>query len=795
MQMTGSWRQQGKAHKHLENCVFLKCKIVVFSHLNGDTITAHGSISSMKATQSKNTLLHLDSKCQLFSCSMDLVSKGADVSAKNADGKTFLDMEIGASRRFQRELESCPQSQITSTLRNNYKSLKNFITLGHDDLCFLLIRRLRFAENLTEPFHPMDIVHLFWEARNQLPVTFKYILDWEIAFHNKTELELQACCKKNVSSNYNLRLFQAILDELPKPLDAAYLLTKLASRLFIVHLLLNFLDFVTDLTLTVDFGLHGTEALEEFPIEYYNCSLSDNTRFPCSLTAIHPASPFIFTLAIFLFGSLAEFVIITSSKGGELYGCHISGICCPQSKMKRNKKAQSNIVDIVIKIYLSLLQPFATQIYEFYVQEFVGFWLSPHGKQGVKMEENRKDCFACRDCESPTCICIVCGRNALLNEETLVKLRNYSSFVRSLSKMVTANTENSLMPLLQMTFLLPYVLLKTSTWTDQDKQDPDFEDDLKESWRFGVTVASISLSVISMSVTLTDMYFAQLGKDQYKSLARWMIYFVSILPQVVSRLLAIQVFVLGDSLVNPEFLLGGFAVVVVAHYAIFFLLHLSWTLMKSRKSRTNLRITLAESALFSFSSLYTMTKFKLDTTDRVIYWETNAEQEVKDCEETFITERNFDCPGMESKTEQERCNVDILRLLFLYGAMLMETIFLISGISTDSLEDIGIQPWKVMATILGLQVLGLYVKSCYYLYLHPWVNLNRREIAFGITAKLIHMTLTALAIIALDVFLLYYLPTATSLWTAIMVGTLTVLLIAVSIFKGSNIYVQKSNSN
>ena len=109
-----------------------------------------------------------------------------------------------------------------------------------------------------------------------------------------------------------------------------------------------------------------------------------------------------------------------------------------------------------------------------------------------------KECPSCRN----DSICVFCARNAN-NVKQLEILKNKAENVESYSKVAIASTENSLMPMIQLSVLFPTIIASFTKDTIAINNVEDF----KNNWIFFGTVFSVSSSILSMAGSQTAKYF------------------------------------------------------------------------------------------------------------------------------------------------------------------------------------------------------------------------------------------------------------------------------------------------
>ena len=118
-------------------------------------------------------------------------------------------------------------------------------------------------------------------------------------------------------------------------------------------------------------------------------------------------------------------------------------------------------------------------------------------------------------------ICVFCSKNATGNERSesmRKKLKEDAFFIKTISKVIVSATENSLMPLVQLSLMFPKMLfwfqkvpkntsLKSCfdsakfNFSNPDNLDmiPKCIENLEPSWVFGFTIASIVMSLLSIN--------------------------------------------------------------------------------------------------------------------------------------------------------------------------------------------------------------------------------------------------------------------------------------------------------
>ena len=120
-------------------------------------------------------------------------------------------------------------------------------------------------------------------------------------------------------------------------------------------------------------------------------------------------------------------------------------------------------------------------------------------------------CIGCKKCENIS-ICVFCGRNA--NDlSQLGILKKKADIVEQYSKIAIASTENTLMPMIQLSIIFPKLIHSFINKPNIQKVK-----DIPENWIFFSTVLSLTFSIISMAGSQTAKYFASFEKAGQRKL-------------------------------------------------------------------------------------------------------------------------------------------------------------------------------------------------------------------------------------------------------------------------------------
>ena len=123
----------------------------------------------------------------------------------------------------------------------------------------------------------------------------------------------------------------------------------------------------------------------------------------------------------------------------------------------------------------------------------------------------------------------------------LEDLKKKAEDVEFYSKVAIASTENSLMPMIQLSVLFPTIIASFTKNTIAINDVQDF----KENWIFFGTVFSVSSSIVSMAGSQTARYFVSCGKEEQKTIANRIFYGSSIILQTLAKVIVYQTFAFG----------------------------------------------------------------------------------------------------------------------------------------------------------------------------------------------------------------------------------------------------------
>ena len=304
----------------------------------------------------------------------------------------------------------------------------------------------------------------------------------------------------------------------------------------------------------------------------------------------------------------------------------------------------------------------------------------------------------------------------------------------TIGKIVTSSTENSFMPLLQLSILFPsFMRLFPATL---DLQDIVSNNTNGVNLRLIVILTSIITSLMSMGIALTETYFSKSGRRTYKTPGRWLLYFSSILFQVVPKIFAYQVFAFGfvpyvagnewgPDLIIPT-LLGLPSVLSILRAIVF---HCTVFKFKEFPKRR-------ESLLFGLATMYVCSendfhyRNALETKDAQNSKNTKTDdlEDQEDIEMQPMLEYNESIFETNlSEKGKTRQNFELCHIIFDTSSFLITLALTITG---ALLLDAEIDRVLFIIVITEMQLFGLLLKSTYYLYVHPWEKLNPKHKLF-----------------------------------------------------------------
>ena len=535
-----------------------------------------------------------------------LLEYSSDPSAKNNDKNTFLAMSLGVSQMLSTYINTRMKSQNIwlTNLRGNEKQLSQFIELEDDSVLFALLNKLNEIGKIEgSDVHPnKDLIGKVWHKEKVLPKSLSELLRWEAAFHdfnlsdsrkNKKCQSVKQCCKLELDPSISYLVYKRIQDDyVYEESNIGYYIRNSFSAVEFILFLFKFLDLAFDIALCFEY-YYFEEFYQDMP-QQEECK--ENFTLACYFYKVERLNLFIVSVAIFLLIVFADAFFVMTCNETSHYKAVLVGKCCwsnVSEKSKNQKMPYWSLITVVNQI--------AAMFYGCFMKTFMRYWKpSEKKKQTIKATQSMdiealSECSHCKNCPKDDCVCIFCS-NRSDDPLLMTKLAKEASTTVTLSKVVNSATENSWMPIIQLCLLFPHTIHLFPKETVNTSEITEITKGVGSNWRFIVTTASITMSLLSMSVTLTETYFAKPGKHTYKSHINWAIFFMSIILQVVPKIFAFQIFSFGFIAFHfgPGHIIGSLLVIAWISSGTRAVWHYLASRNKSVKS----------SMLFGLSSLY-----------------------------------------------------------------------------------------------------------------------------------------------------------------------------------------------
>ena len=750
----------------------------------------------------------------------DMLEKGAIPSTRNNNGVTFLQMSLNMPQKLQAHINKMGNEWF-SKLITDTKLLKSFINLEDDAICSSIFEKLSKLPNTDVTRHPIDLLEHIWNYRKILPKTFNELLIWEAKHHKNNLDSIHKCCFEMLLDPEQATItYNEMEKRVEKPLNVSYYVVKSFSKFFVLLFVMKVLDFLTDVMLNVQYYTQESLYDESIPSQEECVEIYDNKKVACYFHSIWNKSLFVVAFIIFLFTYFCDFIFVMSDRKSRHFLSTMVGVCCWNnlcSKVKTSsmiKKLLAWCPYCISWFFVFILNPICISVYGFWMETFVEYWRKTNKKRPinddvVSDEENVcSHCKGCQETDMKVSLCVFCGKNASddVAEDIGSKredLGRDSFYIKTISKIVTSAIENSLMPLIQLPLFFPKLLyLFSKESIDQSLKKywntpltisgnitaaelfPHLAQSAQTSGTLAVTMISITTSLVSMATTLTLVYFSKPGRKNYtKKPARYLVYALSIIFQVIPKILAYLFFAFGvigynlPELIIPSLLLLPLISAMIRSIIYHCFRDFSSKYREHRSKRA--------SALFGLSTIYTFNEHYFysknmdegkakgnqnDTINQTIILELHeieANTPDSDSEDANPPEdidvRNYGediNPQKDKYTKQynERwewhLGYDICSLMenILYGVCGAHFI-------VDENFDVN----YACCVIVFMHLFGLLIKAAYYLFLHPWEKQNPihkklNSLHQAMSCNLIFSSIAVLLIIGLLIVALVYGP-------------------------------------
>ena len=538
--------------------------------------------------QKKNTPLHIailydQNICEKLKLIADMIKvPGTNQALKmmNENGENFLS-----------NLKKMPDEWF-QMLSEDKKLRKIFIGLGDDDSLSVIIDKFQTLPSINQVTHPIDLVKEIFEKKKKLTKSFKKLLDWEGEYHKNDSDHVRGCCYAEVDPKEAYTVNEGIQEIIVKTLTCGYFFKKAFEGMFLIFLFNKMLDFGTDITLNVSFYKpkeNNYSVFKDLPskenctaplFEQLNITKPVGFNLECYFHEMNEYMLFVAALIIFAFNYMTDGYFVMTDKDTTQYkAIMIPGFCCWKSC--DTVMSKSTTKKVLMNIYWYGILPLFNQVliyvYGFWVRNFVRYWKKRHQLEKAikKKSEDQVDhddstqqnsngiCCSrvwkwmtcCFKINRPPCTNATCYKSITQNDikedknnDILNDMQDKCDKTVTIGKIVTASTENSYMPLLQLSILFPsFISLFPEVIKNISVKKFILDTDDGSNWRYFILLASVTTSLTSMGIALTETYFSKSGRRSYKTKPkpRWFLYFNSIIFQVVPKIFAYQVFAFG----------------------------------------------------------------------------------------------------------------------------------------------------------------------------------------------------------------------------------------------------------
>ena len=529
---------------------------------------------------------------------IQMIKDKADVTMNNNKARNFLQM-----------LNRMPDEWFQKVARD--KDVLDFFIEQKDEpdshlqIIFKRLRKISVEKQSECPLNndagPIQLSEKVFHQRHLLEKSFDELIAWHGECHGYNLEEIRKCCFHSADHDKAFVIFKQTESIIKKPLKRSYYFKKAFNITFLALLFLKIVDLLLDLTVSIKYNVYYKETfIKDLPPKE-NCSLmfvqmrnpsstndlNENlsTNFPIACY-FHEMDDAIFgwsSFSIFVFMYLSELYFFMGSDKTLHYRAIMSGYCC--TECYQDTKWYFSPAKIITYILLPIMNQIIAFIYGFFCKTFVDYWRCPaSSKIGTIDREHRNG--KCKRCEehkhnmeensmvSNNSICVFCDTKPGDNKERILlgdgkasdderklleDIENHKSNVTAISKLVTAATENSFMPLLQLTLVFPNFIalfpqpnqaMKPSN-EETDKGLLGYVENLNSNWKFIVITGSITTSLFSLAKSLTLTYFSKPGKKSFQTYTRLAVLSIGIVLQVIPKIFAYQLF--GFGFIAPTF--------------------------------------------------------------------------------------------------------------------------------------------------------------------------------------------------------------------------------------------------
>ena len=719
-------------------------------------------------------ILHLLSKDPLneeqMVSIMDMLQHGVKPDKKNDKNQTFLETS-SIKLKLILKIQDAPPGWI-KTLWDDKDIIKHWINLKDDELLSMILKQMKTViPETSSAFNPFDntIAMKLWNTN--LPQSLNQYLKLTAKKYDYNDEQLKIRCK-NLNPDMALPFYEKLKDFTSEPPLVGYYIKSFFFNLALFALIIRCLDAITDMTLTYDYfnakdstlfdGVTNlTESLNISCIEEINAKTI--LCFPNEYRCWQAGALSIVVLLITYFTE----VYFTFKEYPIHYRQLFSGACCIQ-----HDKHLITAYGWILPMY----QQVPSLLYNYWILSFTEYWKGKDFKiirlqhctfctdactsnsrqlsykkrkvvgltRGLTEDEdiengglgnlhNHSNTMVELTDEEPVDIkiCILCSRN--INESQLAELHKCAHKIHNQSMILTAATENTYMPLIQLAFIFPLLVAgDISDFFGEDDMSTMLQK-VSDKKTFLLTLFSATSSLLSMATSQTAIYFASIGKERQKSLKNRIFVFIMSLLQVLPKVMACQVFAFGaigqynHDHVLPTLFCLPIILSAVKILPIWFISQ--FCVWKNSKSKP---LTWKEIWAHLISSTFIFRMF----------------EDVKaNHQRNNICMNELERPLLNGNIHQKDTNSNNIKENLVFGILTQNGIYhfvfdVMSFLENCLLVTLGAlfkidnpynsqlyfpsswSPWPVIATVIISHLVALFLKCVYYQEVHPWMSLS-----------------------------------------------------------------------
>ena len=693
-----------------------------------------------------------------------MLEGGANPNLLNKNGENFLST-----------LKKLPDEWFEEHLMVNEKLRGILIEKGNDaSLSFIFDKFRELNPEGDNQIHPIHLAREIFEKRELLKNSFQKLLVWEGEHHRNDSNEIRKCCYNEVDAKKAYIIHHELEQVITKRLKGSYYVVQAFNSMFLIFLSVKSVDFLTDLTMNYKFyNPEDDDIFKNLPNastckENKDAGSMEHT-IACYFREMNDWILFVSCLSIFVLNYSADAIFVMTDKSARHYKAIMAGYCCWKAVPKSGTR--SKLLKFYWHFFLPLINQMAIYVYGFWVRTFGTFWR----KQMLKMSmikrksfdevdsSKKKKCKA--EPENPNCFRNITDREI----ETFDKMQDQCDKTVTVGKIVTSSTENSFMPLLQLSILFPNFisLFPSEQASDDSSKEGTWEIHKLIGKKFPFALATIITSIIfslaSMGIALTETYFSKSGRKTYKTPGKWALYFSSIIFQVVPKIFAYQIFAFGFIPIVGEYLVPEYGpnfiiptLLLLPLVLSFFRASVFFCTFYGKESTKTFGEKARESMLFGLATMFVCMEnnFQYQNNSSLNTGVAQYSQRRRDIEnQNGVEYEQVQLRPNVKEEKQKRGKVwrsfEKIHLVHdVTSFILTLTMTALGAYHIHALLD------RVLFTVVitEMQLLGLILKNTYYLHVHPWEKLNQRHKTYVKCHKLF----TGIYIVGFLVTVIYY---------------------------------------